>query len=138
MLYLVEAEWISYDKTNSYNGTIAEKFDSGKSITDLSVSQWIVDADSAESAIEKISSVPMWEVAPTKFYAEKIEKRMNGDGYYLGHRNFPYWQKAAAALGRISSDAKVVSSRENGKKGGRPRNSKGARMFYATALVRMI
>lgn len=122
MMYLVEAEWISYDKTNGYNGTIATESDNGKSITDLSISQWVTEANSELEAIESISRFPAWEVPPTLIRATEIKhSTIHREAYYLGNRNFPYWQKAAAALRAIPSKKRSSVSRENGKKGGRPR-----------------
>ncbi len=53
-------------------------------------------------------------------HAEKIRKLV---GDHIQHEASPI-TSAAAAMGRVKSDRKTASSRENGKKGGRPKTKK--------------
>jgi len=125
MQWIVKAEWISYDRTSIYSGTIALEIDSAKPVADYTADVWLVEADSKEDAIYIVGTP--WEVTPTHIYAYQPNIRpWDKRVVHIGTERAHYWRsisEAAASLSSAVSDSTAIAARENGRKGGRPKKT---------------
>lgn len=92
MKYVVRAEWISYDRTNIHNGTIAKEFDPKLPIADLTADTWLVEAPDEAAAIQMIERP--WEVQPTQVYAYKPNPERSEGVQHIGTDYIRYYSYA--------------------------------------------
>jgi len=70
MKWIVRAEWISYDRTNIRDGSVAKERDDSQPMADWTADTWLVEADGEASAIAAIAAIAEpWGVPPTDIRA---------------------------------------------------------------------
>ena len=92
MKYVVRAEWISYDRTNIHDGTIATEFDPLAQAADQTTDIFLVDASNSDEAVAIVRRWRPWEVQPTQVYAAPALHPSPGEVQHISTERAPYWR----------------------------------------------